>query len=419
MLKSKKIFYNLLWRSSHIFVKSSATLFILLVSIKYLSPEQYGIVTYFTSILTVFLIFCDFGISASVSKFTAEYIALESGKEKKVFASSGFIIIFLAFSLSLLLLLFGSRIFPDYYPQILILLPCFFLSPISSLLDGIYRGHNYFRDLFIRNIYASLATVIVAFLLIASLKTDGALIALTVPPLFFVLSIILARQINLREFDKFVMKDIIKYAWFIGLTNISYFMYTQIDILIMEKFGYMAEIGYYGIIDRIFYFFLLPAIILGQVFAPDVAGLSILKNYHYIKKNFYFTSAAILPFSILITIFIYFIGIILLKEWGGQYNTVSFTKIFGLLSILLPLKIWGSFTVNGFIIPSGNAYIVLIITFIGGISNIIMDLIFIQLYGFIGVFLSTLVVHSLCIICVNLFFSIRIDFLKKASDKLG
>ena len=354
--------------------------------------------------MTLFLIFCDFGISASASKFTAEYIEAKSEYERKVFGSSGFVIFVFASFTSVVILFLGKQQFPEYYPQILFLIPCLFLSPISSLLDGIYRGSRNFKELFFRNFYASILTIIVSFYLIMTFKVNGALIALIIASLFSVVAMILNDKIIISGYSLAVMKDVTKYAFYIGFANISYFMYTQADILILERFGFIKEIGYYGIIDRIFYFILIPAIILGQVIAPEISRLSIRKNNENIKRLFGLAFVFGIPCTIVISLLTYLIGITILTLWGGQYNTNSFIIIFNLLTLLLPLKLWSSFTVNGFITPSGNVYIISILTFISGIANIILDFLLIQLYGFIGIFIATIVVHSFCIVFVNLSF---------------
>ena len=402
--RNKKFIQYFSWRSSQILIKGITTLVILGISINYLTSTQYGIITYLTSLLTLFLIFCDFGISAAASKFTAEYIATKSENVRKIFGSSSFIILIFALLTSIVILFLGKLQLSEYYALVLFLIPCLFLAPISALLDGIYRGTRKFKELFYRNLYASILTIIASFYLIMTFKVKGALIALIIANLFSAVAMILSDKIIISECSISVMKDVTKYALYIGFANISYFMYTQVDILILERFGFITEIGYYGIIDRIFNFFLIPSIILGQVIAPEISSLSITKNTKSINKFFKLTFVFGIPIAIIITLIIYLIGINILTLWGGQYKTQSFIIIFRLLTFLLPLKLWSSFTVNGFITPSGNVYIITILTFISGISNIILDLILIQLYGFIGIFIATIVVHSLCIILVNLFF---------------
>jgi O-antigen/teichoic acid export membrane protein len=401
---NKSLLKNFSWRTSQLFVKGLLSLFTLFITASFLTSEQFGIIIYLNSILTLLLIFCDFGISASVSKYTAEYIALESGNERKLFGSSSILISFFSLIASLFVLFFSKHLFPKYHPLTLILLPCLFLSPISSLLDGIYRGHEKFKKLFFSNVYSSIAAIVTTTILVIKFKVEGALIALAVTHLLFIFSMIFTNKVVINEISIGVMKDIGKYAFYVGFASISYFMYTQVDILVMEKFGYINEIGYYGIIDRVFYFFLLPSVILGQVLAPEISRLSVFKNYRHIKTKFHLSFIIGLPCSIIISGFVYILAMLILKYYGAHYNTDSFVSILNLLSLLLPLKILGSFTANGFITPSGNIHILSLTTFVGGIINIVLDILLIREYGFMGIFFATLIVHSLCIILSNILF---------------
>ena len=401
---NESLLKNFSWRTSQLFVKALLSLFTLFIATSFLTSEQFGIIIYFNSILALLLIFCDFGISVSVSKYTAEYIAQESGNERKLFGSSSILIVSFALIVTLLVLLFSKKLLTKYHPLTLILLPCLFLAPISSLLDGIYRGYKKFKELFFSNVYASIATIAATTVLIVKFKVQGALIALSITHLLFIFSMIFTHRVVMKEVSISVLKDIGKYSFYVGFANISYFMYTKADILIMERFGYINEIGYYGIIDRVFYFVLLPSVILGQVLAPEISRLSAFKNYKDIITQFRLSFIIGLPCSIIISGFVYILSILILKQYGAHYNTNSFVLILNLLSLLLPLKIWGSFTANGFITPSGSVQILSLTTAIGGIINIILDILLIRLYGFIGIFFATLIVHSLCIAVSNILF---------------
>ena len=62
-------------------------------------------------------------------------------------------------------------------------------------------------------------------------------------------------------------------------------------------------------------------------------------------------------------------------------------------AILLAFRAFGNFYGNAFIVSTGHAKIILIANLIGGILNIILDLILISYFGFIGVFISTIIIQ--------------------------
>ncbi len=411
--KNKILFKNFFWRSSQTLLKSVLSISILLISLSYLTSVEYGIITYISSIMMLFIIVCDFGISASASKYTAEYSALQSDNEKKVFGSASVIIIILATISSLFIIIFGSKLFHNYYKYILVLIPNLYITPFISLLDGIYRGKKKFKDLFFRNIYACGFAIGISFILIMKYKLFGAVLSVAAIQFIYLIGLLFSAPISTRGFNSDVMRKIAKYAMYIGIANVSYFMYTRIDILIMEKFGYMVEIGYYGIIDNIFNFILMPSIILGQTIAPDASRWSSMKEYNKLREKFRLSAIYGLPLSIVTAILIYIFFIVILNQWGSKYNDESFIQILKILSFLLPLKIWGSFTANAFITPSGYAKILSVLTFLGGLSNIILDLVLIKYYGFVGVFLATLIVHSICISLSNFIYFKKLNIRSK------
>lgn len=360
--------------------------------------------------MMLFIIVCDFGISASASKYTAEYSALQSDNERKIFGSASVLIIVLATISAVFIVVAGSKLFHQYNRYILILIPNLYITPFISLLDGIYRGKKKFKALFLRNGYCCILAVIVSFLLIMKYELLGAVIAVVAIQVIYFIGLIVSAPVSVSGFSSPVMEKIAKYAMYIGIANISYFMYTRIDIIIMEKFGYIVEIGYYGIIDNIFNFILMPSIILGQTIAPDASRWVSLREYKKLNEKFKLSVLYGLPLSIGLTIVIYFIFLFILNYWGEKYNTESFISILKILSFLLPLKICGSFTANAFITPTGYAKILSVLTFLGGLSNIVLDLLLIRYYGFVGIFIATLAVHSLCIIFSNLIYYKQINF---------
>ena len=292
--------------------------------------------------------------------------------------------------------------------MIFAILPSIFFTPISSLLDGIYRGRQKFKELFFANIIAILSTLLLTTILIIKFRLFGALITLATTPLLFIFSMIYKSDLKLFNIKLEVIKDISSYSFYVFFANLSYFMYTQSDIFVLEHFGYIKEIGYYAIIDRFFYFFLLPSIIFGQVLAPKITEITEFKNYDEIRQKFRLSFFVGFPISVVLSAFLYICYIIFYYHFSEYYNLKSYFFIISILFILLPFKIFGSFTVNGFITPSSMVHVVVFTTIIGGILNIFFDIVLIKNYGFQGVFISTLIVHSFCIVVSNIVFYIFI-----------
>ncbi|MEA3489048.1 MAG: oligosaccharide flippase family protein [Candidatus Omnitrophota bacterium] len=399
-IKHKETTHNFFWRNVQILSKGGVFFLIFIISAKFLSPERFGILNYLLAVLALFIIFCDFGLSTATSKYVAEFKTLDPEKVNKTLFSVSAPVICISSVIALLVILFGKHVFRENHTYLLMFLPYLFLVPLTSTLDGFHRGLKKFRRLGVIHLVIGILTFFISFFLIKNYLLPGAILSLNI--LYFLLTSCLYFSAKGTEFilDRDILKKIGKYALLIGLANISYFMYTRIDILIMKQFNYTVEIGYYGLIDKLFGMIFIPAVILGQVLAPNIARYAALRDFSSIKIKFTKYFYPILGLSIPFSLAIYMIFPAFLKTFLPQYYTLTFLSIFKILLLLLPFKIWGAFSVNGFITPAGFAKIITLWTSIGGVLNIILDYIFIRIFGFIGVFLVTLIIHS-CVIFIS------------------
>lgn len=401
--RSNETIQNFLWRSIQIAAKHGTTFLIFFISAYYLPPEKLGLFSYLMAIIGLLIIVCDFGFSTSTSKFVAELKAKKSKKLNTVLYSISIIIFSIASIVSLFIFIFGKSIFKEY-SLLLYLIPYLFFLPLSSVADGVYRGLKEFKKLSIINIFVAVISLPIGFILIKNYGLIGTILSQN---LFFgllMLGLFVFRKDTTKSLNKIVTKKIIKYALIIGLANIAYYLYTRVDILILKQFGFVAEIGYYEVINKIFRVIILPAVIFGQAIAPNTTKYITLKKDKKVKSIILKYLPYFIISGILLSLVINFTFPLVIKSFFTKYYTKAFSSILTILLFLLPFKLWGVFLVNGFITPGGFARIITISTFIGGFLNIIFDLIFINWLGFIGVFWVTLFIHSLSIIAVSVLF---------------
>jgi O-antigen/teichoic acid export membrane protein len=100
----------------------------------------------------------------------------------------------------------------------------------------------------------------------------------------------------------------------------------------------------------------------------------------------------------------YFIVPLLIKFFFQNYYNNETLYIFSLLLFILPLRIMASYVGGAHTGPTGNAHFSLWPMVIAGISNVILDIIFIDKFGFIGVVYSTLMCYSFAIITFSAFY---------------
>lgn len=408
-------FYNNAFlRFFQLSLKGFLSLFILFITAKYISSYDFGIFNYLLSIIILFTFLSDFGISNSVSRYTAEYLHTKPSILNNLLPTMILTVVVISTVISFIIIFINFFINDASLSFLPLFLPSIYFIPISSVIDGFYRGLSRFNKLAF--------TQLIVFLII---------LPSSIPILYwggFIGAIVLFNLMNFTHLlflfifnDRFIFKPlfsllrpVLLYSTVIGVSNIAYFLYTRIDIIILEHFGYILEIGYYSIIDRLFLVLFMPAVAIGQALSPNISMLFFKKDIIQINNLFlkYFIFSIML--SSFIVISVVFLFPFFMSNFLPDYFNHIFTSIFYVLLFLIPFKIWGAFLVHGFITPLGYFKITTILTLLGGILNIIFDYISIIRYGVIGVFYTTLFVHSTVISISTVIFLYL--FLKKYSS---
>ncbi len=405
----KEIIHNFIWRALQIFGKQGITFLIFILCAKLLTPYDFGIYNYILAVIFFLIIFGDFGISTATSKYVAEYNTTDKKKLKAILFNSLIILTALGFIVTLLTVFFGKFFLREKYIFVLYALPLIFLAPISSLYDGIFRGLKRFKELAIISLFVGFFSVIFVYLLVKNFGLIGALVSQNLFYFALVLTLFFVYRNLHFQFDKKLMKTIFSYSLVIGVSSVAYFLYSRVDILVLGHFGYIKEIGYYELINKFFAIMILPFVISAQVIAPNITAYFAKKEYSKIRKKLYSFIKTLIPLSIIVAIFFYFIFPQLIRIFLPEYFVREMLISIMILSFLIPTKIWGVFQIQGFVVATGYAKIIAITTLIGGILNVIFDIIFIKWVGFTGVFWVTLIIHTISIFTVTFFYTKRLS----------
>jgi O-antigen/teichoic acid export membrane protein len=229
----------------------------------------------------------------------------------------------------------------------------------------------------------------------------GALISQNVFYFVFLLGALFVKKPVSLHFDKAVMKEILAYSLIVGIGSIGYFLYAKIDVVILGKFGFLVEAAYYEVITKIFSIGIITFSIFGQVIAPYLIGLRNSKAelsekiVMYKKRAIIYAIGASLLSMVAVPIAIYFF-------LPAYFNPVFFTGFF-ILAVLLPVDLWAVVQRQGILVPLGYAKVVTTSVLVGGVLNLISDVISIYFFGFIGVFISTFIIHSAVLVYQNRF----------------
>ncbi|MCJ7728812.1 MAG: oligosaccharide flippase family protein [Sedimentisphaerales bacterium] len=412
--RHKETAQNFFWRSLQMFSRYGVTAIIFFAAAKLLSPEDFGLLNYLRTVFFLLMIFCDFGLSYAVSKFVTEYKISQPEKLNRIAFTIVTFSVSIGALISVVVIVLGDTFFKENYRYILYFLPYLFLIPLTDILDGMYRGLKEFKKLAVISSIVGLVSIGISLFLINRYLLLGAIWSLNITNLLLFLSLC-GFQKNFRfEFDKSVLVEVLKYALLLGIGTVAGFLYTRVSILILKQFGFITEIGYYGLLDSIFQLIFLPFGILGQVVAPNTTAYITVKNVAEIKSKVRKYAAFCVIAGLALSVSLY-LGIpVVVKNIFPRYNTADFFLITNILLPLMPFYVWGAVLNQGFIVPAGMAKIYVAISLIGGILNVLLNYVFISLFGFVGVFWVMLGIHSGSTIIATVYFYIKMNALAQS-----
>jgi O-antigen/teichoic acid export membrane protein len=387
----KETIHNFSWRALQIFGKQGLTFFIFILCAKLLTPHDFGIYNYILAVIFMLIIFGDFGISTATSKYVAEYNATDQEKLKFILFNSSVILVSLALIVSLFTVLFGSYFLHEKYIYVLYVLPMLFLAPLSSLYDGIFRGLKRFRELAIISLSVGFVSILFVYLLVSQYGLTGALISQSLFYFILVIALFLTYGNLHVQFDKQLMKTLFNYSVVIGISSIGFYLYSRFSILILGYYGYIEEVNYFEIFIKITAMLAIMFNIIGQVIAPNITILSVKQKFERISSMYIYYLISSLIFSIFLCLGLYLSLPLIMELYFPHLLTEGFLQTIGILIWILPVNIISGGISQGFMVATGYARLGLL-TIPFGILNVIMALIFINQFGYIGVAYSLIIV---------------------------
>ncbi|MEI6529369.1 MAG: oligosaccharide flippase family protein [Candidatus Falkowbacteria bacterium] len=389
--KHSETINNFTWRCLQIFGKQGVTFLIFVLCSRLLTPYNFGIYNYILAIIFFLVMFGDFGISTATSKYVAEYNIVNKNKLKAVLFNSGLIIFIITSVITIVTVSIGSFYLKDKYTYFLWLLPLIFLSPMTSLYDGIYRGLKKFKQLAIISLAIGFVSIPFVYFMVNNYGLVGALFSQNI----FYLSLLAGLYFGYSDFhfkfNKEVIKEIGKYSFTYGVAVIGYYLFSRVDILILGHYGFIKEIAVYEIINKIFMILLIPFSIIGQIIGPNFTEFYIKKQYNkiYYKLKKYIILSIVSGF--IFGVSTYFILPYIIKLFFFNYYNNIFSLIFFPCVIIYSLQVYATYINSGIIVSTGHAKLMTYLNLWLGILNLILALVLIRLFGFVGVIYATMI----------------------------
>lgn len=294
-----------------------ATSFIFsILAAKVSGASIYGEYSYFISIIMLFLVFSICGMDYGIIFYNPD------GGKKNV--SLAF---FISFVFSIILsIIFYFRVENNIYLLLLLI-----LLTSNHLFFGVYKIDENIREYYMIESFSGILRIILLYCIFKfSTINLIKLIYIYIFPLFLSIPYYFFRKKD--KFTKFKLDyPFIKYSAIISLSSFVGVLMTNTDIIMLEKFSTLENVGIYKLLSQIS---ILPSIILliwDTVFAKIIVKLNDEKKIKELKKMYFDSIKILLIINLLILLIFIFYGKYFLflidKDYEIGYKTLIIKMI--------------------------------------------------------------------------------------------
>lgn len=401
---NKELANSFRWRLTQILFKQGTTAIMFFIATYFLPKRHMGVYNYITATLLLLTIITDFGISTSVSRYITLYNTKDKGKVKRIFFNSSLIIFFVSILVISFVFLFSDSIFEKYFQYLIYALPMIFVFPMTSLMDGIYRGLKRFKKLAIISIVNSVIGIVASYFLVTNLGLIGAILSPLVFFSFYLMFLLFLHKEYELRLEKKILKDVVGYALFFGIASLGYYFFSKVNILILGSHDLLEEIAVYELLNKVYNEFLIPFIVLGHILAPTVVELFARKKrekmvtlFKKLIKYLLFSIVIFVPVTMLVAYF----GIdLIFPIYSGEILNTIILPVTFTYAVAVPVAVINA----GMITSTGHAKLMALQNIISGVVNVVLNVFVIQTYGYIGVIWVTFVVQSVSTVILYLIY---------------
>lgn len=392
----KTIIQNMSWLFLGELTGRIIKILLVIYAVRILGTSEWGMFSYILSFVTIFINLTDIGLNTIVVK---ELVSKD--QEKFSYFSTAFYIKICLLLLSALVI-FTTIPYESIGNNIAIVISLFLFSFFETVRDFIMSLSRAEEKMKYEALFKILSNIIVGlfgfyFLHLASTAQNLSLAYALGAFLSFVISSLFLFRKNkyiFSSFSKKLVSPLLNLTWPLAIVLMTTTVIFNTDILVLQKYKTLSDVGTYSAAQKlIFLFHIIPQVILGAM----QPAMTKLRSHMEEFKSFYKKVFIILMgSSILISITtILFPKFILSLFYGGDF--VSGSTALQILSLsLIPVFInyLSVYTIITFDTQRkllwGNTVLIL--------TNIILNLVLVRLYGIIGASLATTV--SLSLVCL-------------------
>jgi O-antigen/teichoic acid export membrane protein len=288
-MQKRRIFINAIVSVVQIVVQGLVLFILYRFLLNTIGAEQFGIWSLVLATTSVTQI-ASFGLSGSVVKFVAKYLAREETENasKIIQTATISVAIFVGFALligyPIAKWILGLVIPDESLPLALPILPYAFLALWIMAVTSIFHGGlDGYQQIDIRNYLLMVGAIIHLFLCFALAPTYGLMglaYAIIIKNSIILVSswFLLKKYLRLLPifpyiWDKRLFKEIIGYGLNFQVISVTAMFYDPITKALLSKFGGLSMVGYYEMANRMVQQFRALIVSANQVLVPAIADL--------------------------------------------------------------------------------------------------------------------------------------------------
>ncbi|VVB75805.1 putative flippase AglR [uncultured archaeon] len=401
----KKIVFSVSWLTADRILQLVVSLLVGLWVARYLGPSDFGLMNFAIAFTSLFGPFVGLGVSSILVRELINF-----PKKRNVLFGTTFWIQFITGTISMALMcvfililrpldmlsFWVVFVFSLGYVISAFDLPSFwFESKIESKTIVISRTGGLIVSNLLKIVFILLNFSLI-FIVIASLFDTIVRIS------FIFYSYFKDKQsLFLWKFDFGLAKRLISSSWPLIFSGAMVIIYLRIDQVMLGFMMNDYEVGLYSVAVKISELFVfIPGLISVSVFPTLVRSKKISAIIYHSRLQKVFDLMTWAPFLFMVPIF-FFSDFIIYVLYGSEYLSAGFT-----LSIIVwsALAISVKFILEKYLINENKLKTLFFISFFGAVTNIILNLILIPLYGINGAALATVISYTLPIYTSLLFF---------------
>jgi len=399
----KKYFKNTSWLFAEKILRILISFLVTVLVIRYLGPEQFGLLSYAISF---------FGLFSAISVLGLESISIRElvkypGKRDNILGSvfllrlvGGIVTVIL-----IALTLFISNESTDISILILIISTSAIFQSFS-VVDYYFRAEVKAKY----SVYVMMASV----LFTSSLKI--LIIILEAPLIYFAIAfsveflitaagfLTVYKNNSLKiinwKFQKELALSLLKDSWPLILSGLVVSVYMKIDQVMIKNMLNSEEVGYYAAAVRLseaWYF--IPIALTNSLFPAIINAKEIGKNFYFNRIQKLYDILAWIAISIAVPVSIFSSDIINIL-YGSEFKSAA---------PVLTIYIWAGVAVflgvasGQYLITENFTKLSFFRAFIGMVINVILNLVLIPKYGIVGAAVATLISYSVAVFSIILF----------------